>query len=74
LNIGRNRRRKKMIFFMFCWHVGPRCHRDGDESGAVPNVFGDLTSAVELLHSGDLWICSYRAIFSELGMSRRRGR
>jgi hypothetical protein len=53
-------------------HVDPRCHRDGDESGAVPNVFGDLRSAVELLHGGDPWICSSRAIFSELELSQTR--
>jgi hypothetical protein len=52
--------------------VGPRCHRDGEESGAVPNIFGDLRSAVELLHGGDLWICSFRAIFLELELSQTR--
>jgi hypothetical protein len=62
-NISRNRRRKKMIFFLFCWHVGLRCYRDGNESRSIPNIFGDLRSAVELLHGGDLWICSSRAIF-----------
>jgi hypothetical protein len=38
----------------------------------VPNVFEDLRSAVELLHGGDLWICSSRAIFSELELSQTR--
>jgi hypothetical protein len=32
--------------------VGPRCHRDDEESGAVPNIFEDLRFAVELLHGG----------------------
>jgi hypothetical protein len=46
--------------------VGPRCHRDFEKYGAIPNGFWNLRSSVELLYDAIVWICSSGAVFVEL--------
>jgi hypothetical protein len=43
--------------------VGPRCHRDDEKFGAVPNSFPNLRSTMKLLYVGAARICNSGAVF-----------
>jgi hypothetical protein len=55
--------REKLLFF---WHADLKCHWDGGKFGVVPNIFRNVRSTLELIHSEVVWIWSSRVVFSEL--------